>query len=238
MLKKFGLFALLLGIFFVAFWFSFVRTIHSGIVRVPEVTGMSLEEAQQILAQNNLEFVLDSGLASYADEVKAGSVVHQDPRGGSTIKQGNAVRLGISLGPARAILPELIGKTIQESELILKGQGLNPGVFASLAWPGMEPGAVISQHPPPNALAPPTIQVDLLLAAAASAPAYLMPDCSGKSADRIRQELLRRGFRLEKLRELSLAHYQEGVVMAQTPPAGYRLAQGEAVVLTVNRRSL
>jgi serine/threonine-protein kinase len=238
MLKKLALFALLLGVFFVTFWFSFVRTIHSGTVRVPEVTGMPLEDARKVLAQNNLEFVLDSGLANYADETRPGSVVRQDPRGGSTIKQGNAVRLGISLGPARMVLPALVGKTIQESELTLKGQSLSPGVFASLAWSGAEPGRVVAQYPAPNALVPPTVQVDLLLAAGTSARTYLMPDCAGKPADRVRQEFLQRGFRLEKMRELSLAHYQEGVVMAQTPPAGFRLAQGDAVVLTVNRRSI
>jgi len=238
MLKKLLLSALLLAVFFTAFWLSFVRTIHSGSVRVPDVTGKPLEDARRILAQDNLEFVLDSGLAAYAEEIKPGSVVLQDPRGGSTIKQGNAVRLGISLGPARVVLPDLVGKTAQEAELILKGQSLSAGVFASLAWSGKEPGSVVGQQPPAGALAPPAVQVDVLFAAQDSTRSFVMPECTGKPLERVRQEFLQRGLRLEKVRELSLAHYQEGIVMAQTPPAGSRLAQNDPVVLTVNRRSL
>jgi len=222
----------------VAFWFAFVSTIHSGTVRVPDVAGRTLEEARRVLVSSNLAFVLDSRLAAYSDDIKPGGVVRQDPRGGSTIKQGNTVRLGISLGPARVTLPNLVGKTVQESEMLLKGQALEAGDFGSLAWPGREPGRVVAQQPPADALQPPTVRVDLLLASADSVETYVMPDCAGKPLESVREEFLRRGFKLEKVREISLSHYQEGIIMAQTPPAGYRLFQRDGVVLTVNRRNL
>jgi serine/threonine-protein kinase len=236
MLKKLLMAALCLAVFFVAFWFAFTATIQSGSVAVPEVGGRSLEEAQQALAGVNLDFLLDSGLAAYSEEIAPGLVVRQEPRGGSSIKKGNTVRLGISLGPARVSLPDLGGRTVQEAELTLRGMGLEVGVVATAAVAGAQPGTIVAQMPAAGRPSPPTTRIGLLVAGPDSRPAWVMPDCTGRSVDGVQPLLKGRGLRAERNREISLPHYQEGLVMAHTPTAGARVLAGEAVVLTVNRR--
>jgi beta-lactam-binding protein with PASTA domain len=200
------------------------------------VAGIGLEEARQTLAMVNLEFILDSGLASYSEEIQAGAVVRQEPRGGSSIKMGNTVRLGISLGPARVVLPDLAGRTLQEAEMTLRGIGLEMGDLATASLPGIRPGTVAAQNPPPGVPSRPSVRVGLLVASADARTAWVMPDCAGKPQESVLPPLRARGLRPERTREIVLPHYQEGLVMAQTPVAGARVQQGDSVVLTVNRR--
>jgi serine/threonine-protein kinase len=236
MLKKLLLAALCVVAFFVAFWFAFTATIQSGSVSVPAVTGRTLEEAQGDLAGLNLEFVLDSGLAAHSEEVQLGRVVRQEPRQGSAIKKGGLVRVGISLGPARMVLPDLTGRPLQEAELSLRGIGVEIADLATAGVPGAEPGTVAAQSPSEGVPSPPDTRVELLVAGPGSRPAWVMPDFTGRSAEAVRPALLARGLRPERDREIVLPHYQEGIVMAQTPAAGSRVRTGDAVVLTVNRR--
>jgi len=236
MLKKLLMAALCLVVFFVVFWLAFTATIQSGSVSVPDVAGQSLEEAQQSLAGVNLDFLLDSGLAAYSEEIAAGRVVRQEPRGDSSIKKGNTVRLGISLGPARITLPDLVGRTVQEAELTLRGIGLEVGDLSTAALPGSEPGTIVAQTPPAGRPSPPTVRIGLLVAGPDSRAAWVMPDCTSRSLEAVQPSLRGHGLRLERNREISLPHYQEGLVMAHTPTAGSRVLQGDPVVLTINRR--
>lgn len=238
MLKKLLLAGLFIGVFFIVFWLAFTATIQSGSVSVPEVGGQSLEEAQRNLAGVNLDFLLDSGLASYSEEIAAGMVVRQEPRGGSSIKKGNTVRLGISLGPARIVLPDVTGRTVQEAELTLRGIGLDLGVTATAALPGSVPSVIAAQMPSAGQPVPPTVRLGLLVAGPDSRTAWVMPDCSGRSLEEVQPILREKGLHLERNREIALPHYQEGLVMAQTPTAGSRVMQGDPIVLTINRRRL
>lgn len=238
MLKKLLLAGLCLSAFFVAFWFAFTATIQSGSVSVPDVAGRTLEDAQGTLAALNLDFLLDSGLAAYSEEVQVGNVVRQEPRGGSSIKKGNVVRLGISLGPARLTLPGLTGRTVQEAELTLRSLGVEIGDIAVAGLPGVEEGMIAAQNPPAGIPSSPSVRVTLLVAGPGSRPAWVMPDCTGHSLDTVEPALRAHGLRLERSREIALPHYQEGMVMAHTPTAGSRVPEGDAVVLTVNRRTL
>jgi eukaryotic-like serine/threonine-protein kinase len=71
----------------------------AGRVEVPNVVGLTPEEAQQRLEQAGLEFGSQDQAPS--DQVEAGAVVEQDPAAGTNVERGTAVGLVISTGPVQ-----------------------------------------------------------------------------------------------------------------------------------------
>ncbi len=70
-----------------------------GRVEVPGVVGLTREEAQRRLEGAGLE--IGSQDEAPSDEVAEGAVVEQDPRAGTEVREGIAVNLVLSTGPAQ-----------------------------------------------------------------------------------------------------------------------------------------
>ena len=70
-----------------------------GGVEVPGVVDLTREEAQRRLEEVGLE--MGSQEQATSDEVAAGAVVEQDPRAGTEVREGTAVNLVLSTGPAQ-----------------------------------------------------------------------------------------------------------------------------------------
>ena len=64
---------------------------------LPNFTGLSMELAQASAAQLGVNLVEDGYV--YSDEIPYGSIVDQDPAGGTEIKAGSIVKVQLSAGP-------------------------------------------------------------------------------------------------------------------------------------------
>jgi serine/threonine protein kinase len=69
-------------------------------VQVPNVVGLSLDEAQGRLG--NVGLKLGSRTEAASSVTAAGAVIHQDPTAGSKVERGTAVDVTVSTGPAPA----------------------------------------------------------------------------------------------------------------------------------------
>jgi len=72
-------------------------TMHQSVVTVPNLVGKSAAEAQQLAQEAGLELKVKNQVRS--DQFPANTVIEQWPRAGMTIKQGQSVRVNVSLGP-------------------------------------------------------------------------------------------------------------------------------------------
>ncbi len=104
-----------------------VVTNHGDAVAVPDISGMSLEEAQQVLTENDLEFeVLDS--AVFNPDLPLGSVVNQFPLGGARVKEGRVVLLTINpFVVAKVEVPNVVDKTMRRAVYDLQSKGFLVG---------------------------------------------------------------------------------------------------------------
>ena len=74
-------------------------------VMVPNVVGMSEDEAQKML--DDAKLVVDS-TAVYDGSVEEGKVISTDPAPGVEVKEGTKVTMTVSMGAEKATVPNLV----------------------------------------------------------------------------------------------------------------------------------
>jgi beta-lactam-binding protein with PASTA domain len=122
---------------------SVTFTISSGAhpTKVPNIIGQSRDDAQSSMDAAHLNPVfkrVDS------DQAK-GTVVSTDPPVGTQVARDSDVTVNLSLGPQK--VPDLVGKTQEEAEALLKERGFTPQVSQDNS--STEPkGTVTGQTPP------------------------------------------------------------------------------------------
>lgn len=110
---------------------SVTLTVSSGreITDVPDVTGMSVDEARQALSDAGLE--LNPNIEeSNDDNVPAGQVISQNPSGGSQISKGSEVRLTVSLGQEQVRVPDVTGLNRSQAVSMLESMDFDVEVNA------------------------------------------------------------------------------------------------------------
>jgi beta-lactam-binding protein with PASTA domain len=73
-------------------------------VKVPDVVGLGISEAEVTLGEKNLTVGLRREIPS--DTVPEGVVIEQGYRAGTEVRVGTAVNLGISSGPQQVVAPD------------------------------------------------------------------------------------------------------------------------------------
>jgi beta-lactam-binding protein with PASTA domain len=134
-LIAFGILAVLAFVFFNIL--SYI-TNHGQEITVPNLSKLSLTQAEEKLVSLDLEYVLLDTL-DFQKEYPKHSVVEQDPKPGSKVKANRKVYLKInSEGYAYVTLPDLIEKTYRQAEPTLKSIGLEVGTITYKPYLGKD----------------------------------------------------------------------------------------------------
>jgi serine/threonine-protein kinase len=127
---------------------------------VPDVVGLTQDEAQAVLAQ--------AGFRTSARQVPSaepqGRVVRQGPRAGTRLRQGSTVYLAVSGGRGggggNGLVPGVVGLQVAVAQALLRRAGFRSG----LAYTDRgRPGRVTAQSPAPGTQLPRGSYVTLLV---------------------------------------------------------------------------
>lgn len=118
------------------------------VVQVPSVVNMELEAAQQRLYQAGLKMaVLDDHIFREGEQF---IVISQRPEAGTEVKKNRTVEVEIKELKIVQQIPNLIGKTIAEAEMILSESGYQIGDIAYTMHYQIPEGRIIAQTPQPG----------------------------------------------------------------------------------------
>lgn len=92
-------------------------------VTVPDVSGLTVDEATEKLTNNGLE-VSASTRDEASDDIEEGMVIETDPKMGRTVKEGTEVTLIVSTGPDVVKIEDYTGDNYIEVKTKLEMQGL------------------------------------------------------------------------------------------------------------------
>ena len=114
-------------------------------VQIPNVVGLSQEEAKQRVEDSNLKFNISR--EEYNSEVEAGYVISQDPAyiNNYSVKEGSTVNVVISKGKELVKMPKVIGMEYSEAESTLRQLGIEIEKIEETSQ-RVESGYVISQE--------------------------------------------------------------------------------------------
>jgi serine/threonine-protein kinase len=202
-----------------------VVSVGRGVTTAPDVVGRSQAEAVEALEAAGLQ----ARVERVPSERALGTVVAQVPRAGTELERGSAVRLEVSGGPARIVVPDVTGSDVGEAVAELESAGLRAetGDVDS-----DEPrGTVVAQEPVSGVQVDPGASVRLDVSAGPRG--TTVPDLAGLPEAEATTELESLGFRVRVVEEAAQQPAFVGRVLRQVPAAGREAPPGTQVTIVV-----
>lgn len=201
---------------------------------VPNLSGRTLATATNEAARRRLGIKV-IGRKNHA-QIGSGRVIEQEPLAGTTIKENRTLRVVLSMGPRRTTVPNVQGLGLRSARLRLESVGV-PIRRVVEAPSALAEDTVLLQAPEAGIVENLGEGVLLVVAKNGSLRDYVMPDLIGKSIAEISHAFETRGFVPPQVRYRSYPGLTRGIILSQTPLAGYRLNPRTAVIFEVSQGS-
>jgi beta-lactam-binding protein with PASTA domain len=197
-------------------------------VQVPNVVGKQLAPAIQALTAANLTYRVNYNNNSTQS---VGTVLSQNPPGGSNVKANVPVVLTVSGNQISVTVPDVIGQSPASAGSLLSQKGLNVGSQSSACSSQVGSGLVSSQNPGPNQTAQPNSAVNLVIS---TGPCATVPNVIGQSASSAQNQITGAGLVASTNFDTGCAgNAQPGNVDGQVPQAGAQVDNGSTVTISV-----
>jgi serine/threonine-protein kinase len=200
-------------------------------VQVPDLTTRTANEATAIATSLGLTLKVDETRRVDA-KIGADRVLAQEPAKGSTARRQRTIKVWLSAGQRVNTIPTLRGETERTAQLRLSQDGLTLASVSEIRSPDEPMDVVLAQEPPAKSAG---VRVSLLVNRGEHGATYVMPDLIGVNGDRAAEILRGRGFRVAVVGSNPYPGVAAGVVIHQTPQAGFQIAPGEPISLEVSR---
>jgi eukaryotic-like serine/threonine-protein kinase len=200
-------------------------------VQVPALAGKTVNEATALLTETGLNLKVEEG-RRLDPKVPAGQIVIQDPASGVRTRRERSVKVWVSAGPRSSSIPALSGESERTAQLRLQQEGLALGSVAEIRSADYPAGTIVAQFPAPKTSA---AQVALLVNRGERGVRYVMPDLIGVDGSRAAEILRARGFRATVVGDHPYPGVAPGIVLRQSPQAGFQIAPGEPISIEVSK---
>ena len=201
-------------------------------VRVPNVLGLSFDEARQRLGAAG--FSAEQGESRFNVGSPAATVLSQTPAAGAAAPHGSKVVLDVSAGQRKVEIPNVVTMTRDQAQLALEKVGLELGPITERESP-LPRGEVLMSTPiaGTEAILPSTVALTV-----SAGPATIqVPDLTGMPLAQARSTLEQLGLHAATVAADSASADPPGTVTLQNPAAGATVDAGTAVSLTVAGRA-
>jgi serine/threonine-protein kinase len=189
------------------------------IVQVPEVVGLTLEEAAATFEGVGLP-VAQPVAHDYHEDVEAGRVFRSGQEPGTELEKGTAVGLYVSRGPRPRIVPQTAGKPYADARTAVYNERLVVSERVDVFHATVPEGQVVSSNPPAGTEVPRDSHVVLTV----SKGLPTVPNLVGMTAADAGAALQAAGLRVGQVYGPS-----GGKVFLATQPAGTRVPPGTTV---------
>ena len=194
-------------------------------VQVPDLSNRTANEATAIATNLGLTLKVDDSRRPDA-KIAAGRVLVQEPAAGSVARRQRTVKVWLSGGQRAAMIPLLIGETERTAQLRLAQDGLALSSVSEIRSQTFAPDVIVAQTPPAKTAGG---RVALLINRGERGASYVMPDLIGVNGDRAADILRSRGFRVAVVGSNPYPGVAAGIVIRQSPQAGFQIGPGEPI---------
>lgn len=178
-------------------------------MKVPEVTGMKLQVAEERMEARGLK--VDRVAKAFSLQ-PASTVLKQDPAEGK-LRWGGVVNLIVSKGPEPVAVPGVAGLTASKATRTLTDAGFTVSVTHAFSDTVSE-GKVISSSPSEGSTAPQGSEIELVVSDGPEFKELEMPDVRNMSLDAARSRLQSLGLRVDVVQSCG----SNGTTVVETDP--------------------
>jgi serine/threonine-protein kinase len=199
-------------------------------VVVPSIVGGSFDEAVNVISPLGLTAVVVEN--RFDEEIPKSKIIESIPAGGGKVDAGGTVKLIVSKGPERYLVPMTTGLTPEAAQTALKKYTLIMGTVNEIFNSEIPKGFVISSTPASGTSVKRDAKIDLLV----SKGIEQIPLASylGKSGEQALNELTEAGFSVEAGYAFSET-VPELAVISQTPAGGATANKGGKVTILISK---
>lgn len=203
-------------------------------VRVPDVSGETLEDAIEILLAEGLEAGDETEVEN--DEVEANHIISTSPKAGRSVKKGTAVNLTVSMGPKEVELDNYVGKNIDVVKRLLGNLGFaEENIKVTEEYSDTVPsGDVIEQSPTDNSTLVPS-KTTVKLTVSKGSQKIELDDLSHYNEAALKGYASKTGFNITVSERVYSDTVNEGLVIRQDPAPHTKLSKGSTVKVVISK---
>ena len=198
---------------------------------IPNLVGMDVDSAAQVAKQEGFRFKVVR--EEFSTLVPAHRIVNQIPQSGTLAKKGRTIRVVVSKGGLKAVVPNVVNKLLRQAELALEDARLVVGEVESVFCDSVQPGFVISVSPPPGETLAAGDKVKLVVSRGSETGTVAVPNLVGMKLDDALKTLDHIGLKAKIVRR-RIPTIQDSMVFKQEPQQGTLLYRGNVVAIMVN----
>lgn len=227
------LFLLLLNMFFLSATIAYQVTKSGEMTTLPDLRGMTLEEARIELSKLKLSVVQRD--VQLHNSYEQGQIISHEPPSDTKLKLNEEVKVVVSAGKNKVKVPSLRGRTLQAILPTLQESGLRKGRVSHVHTPRYAAGKIIGQYPPPDEEVGINTRINLLVSQGDHEQKFLMPDLLGKRLSIVSAKLTALGFKVGDVRRSYYHGLESGVIINQIPEQGKQILKRNRIILEVSK---
>lgn len=206
-----------------------LRSSDNGDIVVPDILGSTTEQARVITEARNLLLVV--GGEEESERYPENSICRQAPLGGSVVRAKSTITVFLSKGSNQIVLPDFKGQSLSEVTIKLGEYGLKTGEIRAEENPQVDRDKVISTIPAAGTKVKKGDAVSLVVSRGPSE--ITVPNLIGRALSTAKRIIEDNGFTVGSVTYEVSTEINVGIVMAQRPSAGNKLAKGAKIDLVV-----
>ena len=203
---------------------------RQGDVEVPSITGVTVDQARELLGSRELLLTLQAERSDPA--VPAGNIAGQVPLAGSRAVRGTAVQALVSSGASATTVPSLAGYRPDDAVEQLRMRKLLPGRRREEASDTVAAGLVTGTDPPSGRTVAPNATVALVVSTGPAA--RPVPKLLGLQLGKAKKLIAEAGFRLGTTKTGSSDRYDDETIIKQEPAEASLATAGSEINVVVN----
>ncbi len=224
--------AMLLSLVIAIFVFNYINNANE-LVEVPDLRGMTVEEAIDVTKEDRITVEVDS--EEYNDEYEEGEIIEQNyVSGQDMINVGGTIKVITSLGHASTEVPDVVGDSIDVAFEKIDEAGFEIEYKYEYAEDS-EINTVQKQVPEAGTVGETGDTITIYISRGEENTTAFVPNVVGKSESSAKNAIGQNGLGIGSVTYDYSNDYSEGTVFAQSPKAGAEVQEYSSVNLFVSK---
>ena len=202
-------------------------------VQIPNLVGKTVDEAKQILEENNIKYVEEE--PQYSTEYPEGQIISQNPQyvENRKIREETEIKVVVSLGTETTTVPKFVGLTKEEAENQAKESKVNLE-FIEETSKTVEAGVIIKQETEEGETINAGDTVKVHISKGTGIKQVVVTSVLYKDEETAKQTLTSLGLTVNVEYDVDSTR-GNGVVLKQSIASGETVDEGTAITITVNK---
>jgi beta-lactam-binding protein with PASTA domain len=203
-----------------------------GMVIVPNITGMSLEQGREKLF--NVGLLTEINVREYDSNLPIDGIISHVPAAGEKVKKGRRILVVVSKGEEYAVVPDVENLTERQAHNEFKKYGFSIGEVQRTWDDKHARDLVIKTYPLNRTTISRDMKVDLILSKGPKPTSAEMPNIVGETLAEATKKVEESGLRIGKKLYKNNHSLLPGTVISQSVPPGDNVPLESSVTITVS----